>query len=1277
MAAPYPQGPASVPAGLADAPPEYKHRAYLAVAALLGFVLLYVALTGWFAYKGFTLLRASLAGGSHALAGAAAGLLCAFLAIFLGKALFFIRRGRDDELIDVGNSEPALLEFVHRIADETGAPRPHKVFLSPRVDASVFYDLSLFNLLIPSRKNLVIGLGLVNVLTLSELKAVLGHEFGHFAQRSMAVGRWIYTGQQVAAHIVGKRDVLDRLLLGLSQIDIRIAWIGWIVRIIVWSVRSVMDQVFRVVIVAERALSRQMEYQADLVAVTITGSDALVHALHKLPAADEAWERAANIAVGELGEGRVVPDLFEMQTRVLEHYETTLGEDSAGQVPPLPEDGAAQHRIFEAGLGQPPAMWSTHPASHLREDNAKRTYVPAPLDERSAWLLFGDPAAVRSRATEHLLEPQAEALRLDRDTALAKVDDFFDHRFLDQRYRGLYMGRRVTRACTKPADLYGETPPDLGTSLQGLYPAQLAEQVARWRELEREANELEALQLGALTAPGGIINFRGRQLKRRELPAARAEVERERDQARQRLCDEDRRIRTGYLAAARRVGHGWPEYLESLLALLHYAEHCESNIDDAHATLMNVVDVVLADGRVSDAERRRVIAVASDLQVNLQFVFEARHVVVLPPRVAQRMGVESWSAALPDELGLPPPSDEFLGDWLEAEGSWFGAFSNVLGALRHETLETLLEAEAYMARCAHTGEEAVDAPSPGQVPLNYVTFCSGQEREKQKQLDWWDRFVTAEGWGPGVARLAVAGTIVAAVVSVGGAVASPTALIYNGFDRPVEVRIGEATQLVGRHGHAELEFDLVDGVEVEAFTQDGELIERFVPEIDNPMIDYVYNVSGATPLVQWQAIYGGSGGEPPQNLLGAPRWFKTAADHVFEQPPETVSTRRGGTATRQVISAVDEGDYAVVEELVTDESERQRLVLAHARWDLPETALEWMDAAVKMPGGLEVLEARVQAEPRNVMLGRMAQDYGDKDGACAQHRALAEQEPNDADLAYLAARCIDDDDARYAAFAAGADKHDNHPYFALGASSGALAKGEYEKGISHIEVALRYLKGSPLTEQAAASWARALRMLEGPGADLSNVALQSDSVAMMQAAEAGEAGLGQVYMRLARGELDRAIDRPADVVGVHGDRITRLVGASDGATEGQIRAALELPIDRGLDLGTAPFALALAAKHGRPTADLEAFLREAFDDQAASLLVFADKAALTDGTPLESRLDGIRFELRGYAIAMACVLLGEDAPEGWRRDATAQLFAPERPYFRIGPDTEDEAPEVP
>ena len=181
-----------------------------------------------------------------------------------------------------------MFEFLYRLADEAGAPRPHRVFLSGRVNAAVFYDLTLLNLLFPSKKNLEICLALVNGLTLGELKAVLAHEFGHFRQGSMAVGRWVYVAQQVATHIIQERDILDRFLLGLSRFDIRIAWIGWILRLIVWALRAILDTAFSLVVLAQRSLSREMEFHADLVSVSLTGSDALVHALHRLHAADDA-----------------------------------------------------------------------------------------------------------------------------------------------------------------------------------------------------------------------------------------------------------------------------------------------------------------------------------------------------------------------------------------------------------------------------------------------------------------------------------------------------------------------------------------------------------------------------------------------------------------------------------------------------------------------------------------------------------------------------------------------------------------------------------------------------------------------------------------------------------------------------------------------------------------------------------------------------------------------------------------------------------------------------
>src|SRR5262245_33239097 len=117
----------------------------------------------------------------------------------------------------------------------------------------------------PPKKNLEIGLGLVNSLTLGEFRAVLAHEFGHFAQRAMAVGRWVYIAQQIAAHLVARRDKLDGFLNGLSRVDLRVAWIGWLMRLIVWSIRSIVESAFSLVVLLQRALSREMELQADLV----------------------------------------------------------------------------------------------------------------------------------------------------------------------------------------------------------------------------------------------------------------------------------------------------------------------------------------------------------------------------------------------------------------------------------------------------------------------------------------------------------------------------------------------------------------------------------------------------------------------------------------------------------------------------------------------------------------------------------------------------------------------------------------------------------------------------------------------------------------------------------------------------------------------------------------------------------------------------------------------------------------------------------------------------
>jgi hypothetical protein len=93
-------------------PPRYRRQAWLAVAALGVFMLLYAALAGWFVR---TAWRLSF-GGSGVASGRAFGFLAAacaaVLAAFMIKGLFFIRRGKPEGLTEVREAEqPRLFKW--------------------------------------------------------------------------------------------------------------------------------------------------------------------------------------------------------------------------------------------------------------------------------------------------------------------------------------------------------------------------------------------------------------------------------------------------------------------------------------------------------------------------------------------------------------------------------------------------------------------------------------------------------------------------------------------------------------------------------------------------------------------------------------------------------------------------------------------------------------------------------------------------------------------------------------------------------------------------------------------------------------------------------------------------------------------------------------------------------------------------------------------------------------------------------------------------------------
>lgn len=1257
---------------------SYRLKAWLAMLGLLIFGVIYVGLASWFTYTSYRMISGVFVGGDGAAAGFFAALPSAFLAIFMWKALFFIRQGAVDPGVEITkDDQPELFDFLYELADELRAPRPHRVFLSPEVNACVFYDLTILNFILPSKKNLVIGLGLVNVLTRSEFKAVLAHEFGHFAQRSMAVGRWVYIGEQIAGHIIASRGMLDKVLDFISTIDLRIAWIGWIMRLIVWSIRSLMESVFNLVILAQRALSREMEFQADLVAVSATGSDALIHGLYRLQPADDDWEQCLDFANTQLGKGRQVIDLFLVQTQIGEHMQRILNDFTTRQVPEIPGTDPASHRVFTEQIAQPPRMWSTHPPNTEREENAKKIYVPMRLDNEPAWSFFQRPEEAREAVTQFLFEraelkepPEA----MPTSEALTSLDEKFSHESFNPSYQGVYLGRLPTLSAEN-ASLISDSPSsveNIAASLDELYPSELHEEVTQWRNLRDEVAMLEAVESGVLESPAGGLRHRGRTIRHSHLPGVIASVKHEQDDALSRIERHDKLCRTVHQAAAQKLEAGWPDYLKTLAELLHYLEHSLANLNDAHSHLANTTAVAVATGRVSQKKLNRLLDSGRDLrQVMGGIDSNAEHVSV-PQPILTKLEWTSWRETL-DEIELPAPDEHNINDWMNVIESWVGPMRADLNTLRQAVLAELLRSEKRVASMYHGDEDCVDAPGRADVPESYSTRPPGTERKQQKTLDWWSRFTLADGTGPATLRFCASSSIVAAVVVAGMFVGNATIAIYNGLSIPVSVLVNERQIIVQPHGHRSLSVGATITGTIESSTEDGRLIESFEATLDKGFATYVYNVASAAPMIEWTAVYGNAH-QPDPETLGFPRWRTTRADHVFEEPPAQIKISGSG-GSRSVLSSYSDLTPQQILSFVADPSEINSVILAHAEWDAANSkfAGHWLTMGTKLPNFAGVVARRLAANPDEVLSLRLQQDTAEpteKNSVLERHRQLAAQHPDSSDWQYIGVRAMPDGPKQDQAFVDGFAKWSDNEWFANAAGNSQARRGSWQESLAAYDVVLK--NHGPVASHAAIQVARIRRFLAGDvSVDLSDLSglTDLDSILMVETGDQELRGTEVfAFYEMANGKLTEAYNT-AGAENAN-SRLLSFLAASEGAEAEWQKRALQLPVAEIEDSAQAIILAALAARLKQPHMTYLDRYSEITEKQAQpTQKTVADFVAqFIDQAPqesLENNLPGLGPAERGLVLAAAVVIHPLAAPPHWRKLVKQLLFAVERPYFAV------------
>ncbi|HJK92753.1 MAG TPA: M48 family metallopeptidase [Polyangiaceae bacterium LLY-WYZ-15_(1-7)] len=1271
----YPPAPAEIPADLATPSSRYRRQAALAVIGVALFFLFYFGLTGWL---GLVAWRAFRDFAAHPGRSVAIGVPASFLALVLLKGLFARKKMSRDALLEItAEEQPEFVAFVHAVADEVGAKRPAHIYLSPDVNAAVFLDVGLINLLIPSRKNLIVGLGLVNALSLDELKAVVAHEFGHFAQRSMGIGQWVYIAQGFVSDLLARRDFLDRIIHFLSRIDLRVAWIGWIMRLLVWALRAIVDHFFRFVLLLGRALSRQMEFQADLVAVRVSGSDSLVHALHRLGAADRAWGEAASFVVNASRRGKRVCDLFAIQERFVERYREVHALEDHGVTPKLPEGAdRGAHRVFAHSVADAPRMWSTHPSNQDREKNCKARYFPSALDPRPAWSVFRDPDTLRARLTAHFLDlatreekaPRAEVEQVDEplEESLARVDEIFGRSALDRRYQGLYTTMPFTRAlkagepvAVEPA---GELDREaLASRFEALFDPALADQVEQFFQLDEELAKLEGLQKGFLEAPGGVIRHRGRQLGRKELGEAVEEVRAEHEAERRALVERFQRARGVALRVARGLdtqygsrGTTWEAHLRGLHALLRYAEHTAAEVTDVVTHFEHVLAIVFADGNVSSSEMKRLKAEGARVAETLRKVFDDRRLVFLPDPVRRRLTKDgvSWEEIVGPELHLAPPTEaDFANDWIGIAASWWSPYIGSLNALATATLDVLIETEEVLLNRLASGTEPGEAPVAGEAPPHYPSCGFGEELPRQERLGWWDRFQVAEGWLGGAMRFTVAAALLAPAFWFGASTGDTSLWIYNGLETPVVVRVGE--EVVSVPARMETEVDVPsEPVTLSTTTRSGRPVESFTTPDLAGLDDPVYNVAGAAVFLRWWASYGPAVERPAEVLAG--RFFEGRAEYAFRQPPESIRSR-SGSSLRSVLEPLRSPMDTMAALQRLDPVESEAVVEAHLEHDPVDAPgwVLWMHALPDDERRARFEQAYAEAPSARLLNAlQRARTPAEREAFCAE--ATSRPEPSGVAL-IEALSCAPD--ARTLEVAA----QSGDPWVGL------LAV-DWEERQHRFGPALQRLNRlSMLREHPDAAYvlrqARLLRLLG-------------------RADEANRLASDRGFYDLLRG-IETQDPEYADVGAFAWARELHTLDAGLLARAQQLEVADELAFG--------------AASVGAPPAWLEALraTRAPFDDEVAALAAWAlavregDAAlreraasayrALGGELPLERfELEAVRAEPaawlgdersrslteQAHARLVGVVALGADAPAEWRDFAEAALFSYRRPALR-------------
>lgn len=426
--------------------PKFRIQAVRAIITIIAFIICYLILlalafilTGICMYLAFFLVVLKPMAITIAL-GIGLASLGVFIVIFLIKFIFKSHKTDRSNLIEIkAAQQPALFTMINDIVTEVGTHFPKKVYLSTDVNASVFYDSSFWSMFLPIKKNLVIGLGLVNTVTREELKAILAHEFGHFSQQTMKVGSYVYNVNQVIFNMLYDNDSYKKMMQNWANFSGYFTPFVGVAARITQGIQWILTKMYELVNKSYMALSREMEFHADEIAARVTGYEPLKKSLLRIALAENAYSNVINFYNNKITDNIKSENLYADQFAVV-HFLAQVNNFPISNN--LPDISLEEQSKFDKSKLVIKDQWASHPGLRDRISRLEKTgYHSSHDDQKPANELFTDIAGLQKQITQKIFEEvtyEGEVKPISADVFIEDYRNIFAKNSFPAIYNGYY-----------------------------------------------------------------------------------------------------------------------------------------------------------------------------------------------------------------------------------------------------------------------------------------------------------------------------------------------------------------------------------------------------------------------------------------------------------------------------------------------------------------------------------------------------------------------------------------------------------------------------------------------------------------------------------------------------------------------------------------------------------------------------------------------------------------------------------------------------------------------